>query len=122
MASRSRETGGTNERPYLAARGGHELRQLFCWHPASNHSRSNRLRMRQFDLIAHTLFWLTSQVSPAASACYDSPPGKHRNDPKQIQPRQIPQGEGRMLEKQVRLNIRSCSLVVGLQRMRDAAN
>src|SRR2546430_11875163 len=83
MASWSREPGRSNKRPYLAARGGHELRQLFCWHPASNHSRSNLLRMRQFDLIAHTSFWLTSQVPPPPTAYYDSPPGKHRNNPKQ---------------------------------------
>ena len=93
MASWSRESGRSNERPHLAARGGHELRQLFCWHPASNHSGRNRLRIRQFDLIVHTLFWLTSHVPPATADCHDSPPGKHWNDPKQIQPGQMPQGQ-----------------------------
>ena len=106
MASWSRESGRSNERPHLAARGGHELRQLFCWHPASNHSGRNRLRIRQFDLIVHTLFWLTSHVPPAPADCHDSPPGKHWNDPKQIQPGQMPQGQASMLEKQVRLKIR----------------
>src|SRR5437763_16181853 len=103
MASWSRESGRSNERPHLAARGGHELRQLFCWHPASNHSGRNRLRIRQFDLIVHTLFWLTSHVPPAPADCHDSPPGKHWNDPKQIQPGQMPQGQARMLDKIVRL-------------------
>src|SRR6266568_307392 len=63
MASWSRESGRSNERPHLAARGGHELRQLFCRHPASNHSRSNRLRKRQFYLIAHTMFWLRTKLN-----------------------------------------------------------
>src|SRR5260370_9926016 len=58
MASWSRETGRSNERPYLAARGGHEVRQLSCWHPASNHGRKNRVRMHHFDLIAHAVFLL----------------------------------------------------------------
>src|SRR5712691_10316632 len=62
------------------------------------------------------------RIPPTTTACYDSPPGKHRNDPKQIQPRQIAQGQACMLEKQVRLKIRLCGVVVGLQRMRDAAN
>src|SRR5437016_1747196 len=112
MASWSRETGRSNERPYLAAGSGHELRQLFCRHAAPNHSRSNRLRTCQFDLIAHNSFWLTSQVPSATTSYYGSPPGKHRNDPKQIQPGQIPQGEACMLEKQVLQKIRSCGFVV----------
>src|SRR5579863_1855026 len=56
MASWSWESGGSNERPHLAARRRHEPRQLLCLHPASNHSGSNGLRLRQFNLIAHTLF------------------------------------------------------------------
>src|SRR5438309_7863877 len=63
MASRSRETGGSNERPHLAARGGHELRQLFCSHAASDHSRMNRLRMRQLNLIVHAFLWLTKKLT-----------------------------------------------------------
>src|SRR5260221_13909967 len=86
MASWSRDPGNSNERPYLAARRGHEPRQLFCRHLASNDSRSNRLRMRQFNRIAHTPFWLTSQDPPATIPSYDSPPGKHWNDPEHIQP------------------------------------
>src|SRR5947208_12200777 len=122
MAAWSRETGRSNERPDLAARGGHELPQLFCRHAASNDSCMNRFRMGQFDRIAHTLFWLTSFVPPATTGCHDSPPSKHRNDPKQIQPGQIAQGEACILEKQVRLKMRSCGIVVGLQRLRDAAD
>src|SRR5437016_699031 len=66
VASWSRKPGRSNERPYLAACGGHELRQFVCWHPASNHRRRNRLRMRQFDLIAHRL---TKAPNPAAADC-----------------------------------------------------
>src|SRR2546423_15379272 len=65
---------------------------------------------------------LLPQVPPAATGCYDAPPGKHRNDPKQIQPGQVAQGEACVLKKQVRQQMRSCGLVVGLQRMRDAAD
>src|SRR5437016_13473513 len=63
-----------------------------------------------------------SRVPPATTGCDDSPPGKHRNDPKQIQPGQMAQGEARVLEKQVRQQMRSCGSVVGLQCMRDAAD
>ncbi len=81
-----------------------------------------RLRMRQFDLIAHNSVLANVQVPLATTAYYGSPPGKHRNDPKQIQPGKIAQGQARMLEKQVQPKIRLCGIVVGLQRMRDAAN
>src|SRR6266498_3618312 len=66
MASWPRETGGANERPNLAARCRYESRQVFGWHAVSNHSGSNRLRMCQFDLIAHTSFWLTYWVVNAS--------------------------------------------------------
>ena len=58
MASWSRQTGRSNEGPYLAARGGNEFGQFFCWYSASNHSGDNRFRIRQFYLIVHTFFWL----------------------------------------------------------------
>src|SRR5690349_11695032 len=122
MTPWSWETVRSNKRPYLAARGRHEFPQLFCGHPTPDHRCSNRLRMRQFNLVPHTLFWLASKVPLATAGCYGSPACKHRNDPKQIQPGQIAHGQARMLEKPARPKIRLCDIVVGLQRMRDSAN
>ena len=53
VASGLRETDGANEGPDFAARGGNELRQFFLRHAASHHSRIGRLRVRQFDVVAH---------------------------------------------------------------------
>src|SRR5947207_6524112 len=58
MASGSRKPSRSNKGPYLAARGGHELRQLFCWDAIADHGSSDRLRIRHLDLIVHTVFWL----------------------------------------------------------------
>src|ERR1043165_5324193 len=80
MPSWARESSRSNKRPPLAARGAHELWQIFSRQPVSNHSRNSRLRLRQFDLIAHMLFLQMRGFPPATIACYDSPPGKHRND------------------------------------------
>src|SRR5438477_6023432 len=72
MATRPRKAGGANERPYLSASGGHEPRQLCCPHAASNHSRMDRFRVRQFNLIVHTFFWLTlSATRPAKGHDYN---------------------------------------------------
>src|SRR6266850_3202319 len=122
MASGSRKSGRSNKGPYLAARGGHELRKLICRDAAANHGGGERLRIRQLDLIVHTLFWLTSHVPPVTVPCSDSPPGKRWNYPKQIQPGQIAKKQPWMMEKQVMLKMENCGSVVGLQRMSDAAN
>src|SRR5437660_12006907 len=61
-------------------------------------------------------------MPPATAACCQPPSGKHRNDPKQIQPGQIAQGEPGIQEKQVRVKIRLRGIVVCLQRVCDAAN
>src|SRR5260370_34335430 len=53
MASGPRETCGANERPDFAASRRNESRQIFWLHAASDHSRVNRLRICQFDLVAH---------------------------------------------------------------------
>src|SRR6266404_3127284 len=74
MATRPREAGGANERPYLPASGGHEPRQLCCPHAASNHSRMDRFRVRQFNLIVHTFFWLTSSAHLALACSANGQP------------------------------------------------
>src|SRR2546423_6393398 len=63
VASWTRKTGGANKRPNFAARGGNKLRQLFRWHATSDYSRGNRLRIREFDFVGHTVVGLTSEVS-----------------------------------------------------------
>jgi hypothetical protein len=58
----------------------------------------------------------------ATAGSNDSPPGKHWNDPKQIQPSQITKKQPWMMEKQVLLKMGYRGSVVGPQRMSDAAN
>jgi len=48
---RSRQPGGSNERPYFSTRRGYESRQILRRHPASNHSGWDGLAIGQFDLI-----------------------------------------------------------------------
>src|SRR5437763_2894122 len=62
VASWTREAGGANERPYFATRSGNEPRQLLRLHAASDYSGGNRLRIRQFDFVGHTLVGLMTQA------------------------------------------------------------
>jgi len=86
MASWSRESGRSNETTTPRRTRWARTATALLLAPGFDHSRRNRLSNPQFDLIVHTLFWLTSHVPPATADCHDSPPGKHWNDPKQIQP------------------------------------
>src|SRR5205085_4529061 len=78
VASWTRKTGGANKRPNFAARGGNKLRQLFRWHATSDYSRGNRLRIREFDFVGHTVVGLTIELSHAGPRTQANPrlPGK----------------------------------------------